>query len=127
MKVITASTPEQQNYVSDLIEKLYENIFPYFFSNDYIRELKDFKLMQVPNLEDLSLTEIMEVTAAIQTITTILDQLAKSNQKLDEYSEAFNKNAVILSKYHIDFPFKLVDFHMVQTGEISSNKNSLYI
>ncbi|WP_186577742.1 DUF5365 family protein [Aquibacillus kalidii] len=117
MKVVTASTPEQQYYVKELIEKLYDSIFPYFFTKEYIQELKRFNLMHVPNLEDLDLTEIMEVTAAVQTITTILEQSVQTTDNLSGYEQAFNKNATILSKYEIDFPFQLNDF----CGNIKGN------
>ncbi|WP_138417077.1 DUF5365 family protein [Aquibacillus sediminis] len=117
MKVITASTSEQHKYVNELIDYLYEKIFPCFFSLEYIQKLKEFELLTVPNLHDLSLVEIMEVTAAIQTITTILEELTKSNQSLIEYQTAFNKNVAILRKYEINFPFQLSDF----SGEMDSS------
>ncbi|MBM7569889.1 DUF5365 family protein [Aquibacillus albus] len=127
MKIITASTPEQQTYVKELIQKLYETIFPYFFSQAYIKKLKEFNLMEIPNLKDLSLIEIMEVTAAIQTISSILEELAKSNKQMDEYKNAFRKNAAILSKYHIDFPFELVDFQTDSDNQTSHSHDSLYM
>ncbi|MDL4839712.1 DUF5365 family protein [Aquibacillus rhizosphaerae] len=127
MRVITASTPEQQHYVKSLIEELYVTVFPYFFSDNYIKKLKNFELMQAPNLEELSLTEIMEVTAAFQTITTILKQLGNSDQIIHEYEDIFSKNTKILSKYNIDFPFQLIDFLTNNHTEVVTNKKSLYM
>ncbi|MDC3415316.1 DUF5365 family protein [Aquibacillus salsiterrae] len=127
MKVVTASTPEQQLYVKELINKLYETIFPAFFSEEYITKLKEFNLMDVPNLKELNLIEIMEVTAAIQTISTILEELSKSEEEMDGYAGAFHKNASILSKYQIDFPFQLVDFKTDVNTEEFANQNTLYM
>ncbi|MRH42470.1 hypothetical protein GH741_07205 [Aquibacillus halophilus] len=113
MKVITASTPEQHEYVQELIEDLYDEIFPCYFTSDYIQELKNFNLMKMPpDVKELSLAEIMEVTAAIQTISTILKEKANTEKQLNDYKHAFNRNASILSKYQIDFPFQLADFQI---------------
>ncbi|WP_407272787.1 DUF5365 family protein [Radiobacillus sp. PE A8.2] len=117
MKVITASTPDQQAYVKELIENLYSRIFPCFFTTTYISELKDFELMRVPNLSELSLHEIMEVTAAIQTISTILETIAQTEEELESYNSVFKKSTAILNNYHIDFPFQLLDFQHTIVAE----------
>ncbi|WP_226034748.1 DUF5365 family protein [Aquibacillus saliphilus] len=116
MKVVIASSPQQQEYVQELLGDLYNNIFPYYFTQDYIKRLIDFNLMEIPDIKELSLVEIMEVTAAIQTISSILKEMVETNKPLDDYNYAFNKNAEILSKYQIDFPFQLVDF---QDGKLN--------
>ncbi|MCT2535046.1 YhcU family protein [Aquibacillus koreensis] len=126
MKVVTASTPEQHDYVKCLMKELYENIFPIYFSNAYIQKLKNFELMTIPNMEELNLNEIMEVTASLQTIATILKQFGTTNEMLEEYEQVFSKNTIILTKYGIDFPFQLTDFKL-NSNYCSSKQNSLYI
>ncbi|SDJ68577.1 DUF5365 family protein [Sediminibacillus albus] len=112
MKVITASTPEQHQYVRNLVEDLYNRVFPEYFSGQYIAELKAFELMDPPFIEDLSMMEILEVTTAIQAITSILDTYAQYREpaSIKKYQCIFEKNTQILGKHNVNFPFRLHDF-----------------
>ncbi|WP_053219474.1 DUF5365 family protein [Virgibacillus senegalensis] len=110
MKVITASTPEQQEYAHSLLGELYNQIVPKYFSAGYIAELKNFQLMEIPSLAELSLKEIFEVTTALQTIISILNSPIQQGMEIEKYEDIFQKNVRILSDYEINFPFKLSDF-----------------
>ncbi|QDP40397.1 DUF5365 family protein [Radiobacillus deserti] len=124
MKVVTASTPEQQSYMKEQLEDLYDRVFPCFFPISYIKQLKEFKLLQPARLEELTMVEILEVIAAVQTISTILETLHKNQTAIEVYEEAFHKNASILNKYDIDFPFELEDFNSNQ--QMNSQMNGRY-
>ncbi|UFU01241.1 YhcU family protein [Radiobacillus kanasensis] len=129
MKVVTASTPEQQLYMKEQLQDLYDRVFPCFFSMSYIQQLKEFKLLQPAKLEDLTMVEILEVIAAVQTISTILETLHDNQAAIEVYEEAFRKNASILNKYEIDFPFELEDFNsnqQVQSQMIERYQNSVH-
>ncbi|WP_026570181.1 DUF5365 family protein [Sediminibacillus terrae] len=110
MRVITASTSEQQEYVRSLMEEIYNRILPEYFSKGYIAKLKNFQLMDIPSLQELSLTEIFEVTTALQTIMSILDTHLQRGAEIKEYEDTFQKNIRMLDGYHINFPFNLRDF-----------------
>ncbi|SDL68532.1 DUF5365 family protein [Sediminibacillus halophilus] len=110
MKVITASTSEQQEYALSLMKEIYDRILPEYFSEGYIAKLKSFQLMDIPSLQELSLAEIFEVTTALQTITSILDTHLQQGTGIGEYEDTFQKNIRILGSYHINFPFTLRDF-----------------
>ncbi|WP_077621795.1 DUF5365 family protein [Sediminibacillus massiliensis] len=123
MKVVTASTPDQHDYITDLIQDLYQRVFPVFFSEEYIKKLREFKLLEIPEINDLSLMETMEVTAAFQTIISILDTLIQSGCPLGfDYVQKFTRNTTLLEKYGIDFPFHLNDFMNITDTYINTEE-----
>jgi hypothetical protein len=113
MKVITASTPEQHQYIKDQIKHLFDSVFPVFFTKEYTASLKQFKILDDSNLHELNLQEIMEVTAAVQAITTILENKIKDDTETSAYESLFNKNMNILNNYKIDCPFSYRDFSLI--------------
>lgn len=129
MKVVTASTPEQQSYAQDLIDDIYNRLFPFYFTKSYIEELKHFGLLELPDIENLNLMEIMKLTAAGQTIAAILEAVAQGEKELEDYEEAFNRSAAILQECDIDFPFQLKDFgveHKQAGNKLSSGSDSSF-
>ncbi|KGP71190.1 DUF5365 family protein [Pontibacillus yanchengensis] len=112
MKIVTASTPEQQEYVRSTVRYFYNNLFPCFFSSSYINDLHNLEVLQVTHIEDFTLKEIMEITAALQTLQSILECLIDGAHIL-EYKQAFQNNQRILEKHFIHFPFRCEDFQKI--------------
>lgn len=108
MRVITASTPEQHQYIKELILHLQTVSYPKYFTKSYIEELVAFNLLTSPtNLEDLSMTAVLEITAALQTVSTVLETINPTEIK--DYEQVFNQNIDTLKKYEINVPFYLRD------------------
>ncbi|MYL32829.1 hypothetical protein GLW08_00155 [Pontibacillus yanchengensis] len=116
MKIVTASTPEQQDYVQTTVRYIYNNLLPSFFSSSYIKDLHNLDVLQIRNIEEYSLKEIMEITAALQTIQSILECLVNDGHPID-YKHKFKNNQRILEKHFIHFPFQCEDFHKVDQTE----------
>jgi len=109
MKVVTASTPEQQSYVRSLLDHFHRSILPSFFSKSYVDDLKTFGVLDQVELEDYSLQEIMEVTAALQTVQHILECVMEHGE-YPHLAQRFQHNQEILERHQFYFPFRFQDF-----------------
>ncbi|QHE52444.1 DUF5365 family protein [Pontibacillus sp. HMF3514] len=109
MKVVTASTPEQQSYVRSLLDHFHRSILPSFFSESYVDDLKTFGVLCQEDLDEYTLQEIMEVTAALQTIQHILECLLE-NDASPQLARKFDRNQKIIEGHQIYFPFCFQDF-----------------
>jgi len=109
MKVVTASTPEQQSYVRSLLDHFHRSILPSFFSESYVEDLKAFGVLNQVELEEYSLQEIMEVTVALQTLQHILECVLEYG-KYPQLARKFQRNQEILERHQFYFPFRFQDF-----------------
>lgn len=109
MKVITASTPEQQEHVESILTYFQNTILPSFFSISYVNDLLEFGVLNADHLDEYTLKDIMEVTAALQTLQILLeDALEKKHQR--NYENQFERNQRIIESHGISFPFSYSDF-----------------
>jgi|tagenome__1003787_1003787.scaffolds.fasta_scaffold19414752_1 hypothetical protein len=123
VKVVFASTPCQQEEIEGLINQLYSNIFPRYFTDGEIHEYEKRKVLYLSNshLEQLgTLKEAYKVIASLQTLILILE----SESLDDQYMETFYKNSSILNDYGLNFPFEYHQF--VKSREKKSNELSMY-
>ncbi len=109
MKVVTASTPEQQSYVRSLLDHFHRSILPSFFSKSYVDDLETFGVLCQVDLDEYTLQEIMEVTAALQTIQHILECLLEDGAS-PQLAQKFDRNQKIIESHQIYFPFRFQDF-----------------
>ncbi|MCM3239339.1 YhcU family protein [Heyndrickxia oleronia] len=113
MKVLYASTEEQEKKIVELINQLYTQIFPFYYEDE---EIDEFKKMGVLHIEQLhfenfnTLKDAFQVIASLQTIITILEE--KIQKPLHHYyGKLFNRNIDLLEKYDIFFPFNYSIFN----------------
>lgn len=111
MKIITASTPEQHTYLSNLKKDFYNRLFPLFFMPTYVKELRDFSILEGEPLDEYSFQQMLDIIAALQTIHILLECLLENNVEADHY-ERFKTNQKILEKNHVYFPFAYEDFKL---------------
>ncbi|MCM3456820.1 YhcU family protein [Heyndrickxia oleronia] len=113
MKVLYASTEEQEKKIVELINQLYTQIFPFYYEDE---EIAEFKKMGVLHIEQLhfenfnTLKDAFQVIASLQTIITILEE--KMQKPLHHYyGKLFNRNIDLLETYDIFFPFNYSIFN----------------
>jgi len=110
VKVVYASTPDQEQKIIELIRKFYSNIFPLYFPD---KEIKEFERMQVlhtsrSNFEYFgTLKEAYQVIVSLQTIIFILE----ASNLGEKYEVIFDKNVQTLQEFNIFFPFELNNFY----------------
>ena len=113
MKIVFASTPDQEEKINELIKTFYREIFPLYFSD---KDIKKFEESNVLNNEtaqlDGTLKEAYYLIASLQTVLSILESshLSYAHQGL------FERNVETLREYGFNFPFSYDQFvHARQT------------
>lgn len=123
MKIVYASTPSQEEEISELIQYFYSNVFPRFFSDKKIREFEQLKVLHasVRHFDHFgTLREAFQVMATLQTMIFILE----TTEQEDYYESLFNKNVYVLREYGFYFPFEYEQF--LNAKAVKSNVFSLY-
>ncbi|VXB21651.1 conserved hypothetical protein [Bacillus sp. 349Y] len=122
MKILIASTPEQEEKIQELIEYMYCTVFPDYFTDDEIRQMDDLKVLHthVHEVEYVGmLKEAFQIISSLQTLIAIIE--TGSEEKV--YREMFAHNAGIIRGFGISFPFS---FDQFSEGHDCDNHISLY-
>lgn len=122
MKVLFASTKDQEEKIIESIDYLYREILPRYYDDEKITEFKKMGVLAFGehHLENLgTLKEAYQVIASLQTISVILEQ--KNYQSLGKhYEEIFERNVAILKQFNISFPFHFSQFDYTKKLTIES-------
>ncbi|WP_433748472.1 DUF5365 family protein [Falsibacillus pallidus] len=113
MKVLFASTQEQEEKICELLDTFYSQIFPQYFSDEEIVKFHELKILHTTtrHFEYFgTLKEAFQVISSLQTIISILDVHQK--EKLNSfYVNLFTTNVNILQEFGLFFPFTLEQFY----------------
>jgi hypothetical protein len=130
MKIVTASTPEQENFIKELVSHMYTEVFPQYFSDSYIRELEDLHVLKPADdaLYNGTLKEAFHLISGMQALICVIDTV-KSEEVNDHHREIFDKNTLILEEYGYKFPFTIDHFLTLRQDSIScySKPSSQYL
>ncbi|MFT4416866.1 DUF5365 family protein [Fredinandcohnia humi] len=121
MKIVVASTPEQEHHISELINYIYSSIFPIYFDDDYIVKLEELNVL-APKEEDAyynsTLDKAFKVISSLQAVIAVLETVKYEGFE-DNHEEIFMKNAQTLNEYGYFFPFSIKEFQTVNHNVIS--------
>ncbi|KIL73003.1 DUF5365 family protein [Bacillus badius] len=112
MKVIIASTIEQEERIKELVGQLKEEIFPRFFEKEELQSMYNFGILQLTEYHFQrfdNLQDAFQVISSLQTIISILETDEPAELPV-HYQEMFERNTLILQEFDIDFPFFLSHF-----------------
>ncbi|MBM6617049.1 DUF5365 family protein [Bacillus suaedaesalsae] len=121
MKIVTASTPEQENFIQELVNYMYTEVFPYYFSDSYIKELEELNVLK-PTSDDLyngTLKEAFQLISGMQALICVIESV-RTEEVTDYHREIFDKNIMILKEYGYKFPFSIDHFSTLRQEPISS-------
>ncbi|MGV3466414.1 MAG: DUF5365 family protein [Heyndrickxia sp.] len=121
MKVVFASTQEQEEKIQELAEYMYTYIFPNYYEDDEIANFKKIKVLYTSkrHFEHFStLKEAYQMITSLQTIISILEYKLNNGSDTD-YEEIFNHNVSILEEYDIFFPFYYCQFNAEVKSKLS--------
>ncbi|MBU8880118.1 YhcU family protein [Bacillus sp. FJAT-29790] len=110
MKVVFASTPDQEQKIKELIQNVYSNVFPLYFLDDDIKEFESLKVLHTTtrHFEYFgTLKEAYQVIVSLQTIIAILE----SRNIVARYEAIFDKNVRMLQELGLSFPFEFSHFY----------------
>lgn len=108
MKVVYASTPEQQEKIHSLTEYFFTNIFPDYFSDQEIYKFKEWGFLEVDEAQ-LSDT-LKESYQIISSLEILIDLIESDFLQEKHYQNMFETNVNILNQLGISFPFSYQQF-----------------
>lgn len=121
MKVVFASTQEQEEKIQELADYMFTYIFPNYYEDDEIANFKKIKVLYTSkrHFEYFNtLKEAYQVITSLQTIISILEY--KLTHPADtSYEEIFNHNVAILEEYDVFFPFYYCQFNAAVKSKLS--------
>lgn len=112
MKVVIASTPEQENHIEELVAYFYTDIFPEHFADDEIVKFKEFHVMSLKSVEENyngTLKEAFQLISSLQAMIAVVEAIRHKPIEVDD-RRIFDKNIKIIEEYGISFPFHLEHF-----------------
>ncbi|MDZ5473951.1 YhcU family protein [Bacillus sp. 31A1R] len=122
MKIVFASTPDQEEKIRELVNSFYSNIFPLYFSDNEIDSFRRLKVLHTTSRHFEyfgTLKEAYHVITSLQTIISILE--TKPSHK---YQHIFCKNVTTLKEYGLFFPFDFSQF--IEENNFERNVFSVY-
>ncbi|MCD7035192.1 YhcU family protein [Metabacillus sp. GX 13764] len=111
MKIVTASTEEQEKHIEELIGKIYEDIFPLHFSNDDIEEFKELSILLPEESKQYyngTIEEAFQIISSLQTLVALLE--SPNCQIESKYQDMYYRNIRILNEYGFAFPLSFEQF-----------------
>ncbi|MGM7683606.1 DUF5365 family protein [Cytobacillus sp. Hm23] len=121
MKVVYASTPEQEKQIEELITYFYSDIFPSYFTDEEITEMEKNNILSKVEMYkhyDGTVKEAIQIITSLQVIIHIIETIQYENVS-EYYRTVFEKNISFLEKYSLSFPFQIENFSLPKTNIIS--------
>lgn len=109
VKVVYASTPEQEETVHELVDVFYQEIFPRYFTDDEIVKFEEWKVLHLSTFQIEkfgTLKEAYQVITSLQTLILILN----AYEVLPKYKALFDRNVQTLKQFGLFFPFEWEHF-----------------
>lgn len=113
MKIVFASTPGQEEKVVELVQDIYTNIFPRYFSDDEIKRFEQNKVLQLVQSNFAGFDTLRDAYSVITCLQTIISILETIEPQI-EYKCIFDKNASMLTEMGMNFPFVFNQFKNVR-------------
>ncbi|WP_051348436.1 DUF5365 family protein [Peribacillus kribbensis] len=117
MRVVYASTTEQEQEIAELVQFFYESVFPLYFTKKDIMKFKEMGVLQTTTKTyDYfgTLKDAFHVMTSLNVILTVLEKKRMNLDNLDcaedRLEELFFTNASLLNKYGIYFPLSFDQF-----------------
>lgn len=123
MKIVFASTPDQEEMIRELVKTFYRDVFPLYYSDKDIKEFENLKVLHTStrHFEYFgTLKEAYQVISSLQTLISIL----QSRERQPKYKKIFEINAEILKEFGLFFPFDYE--HFLEERSMKDNVFSIY-
>lgn len=114
MKIVFASTQEQEEEIVSLIFKLHSAILPTYISEQELKTYKEMGLLKFTkhgNLYNGTLKQAYHVMVALQTIIYVIEHVNECDEtEYNKMEQLFDKNTSVLHYYGLFFPISLDSF-----------------
>ncbi|WP_417897542.1 DUF5365 family protein [Bacillus haimaensis] len=115
MKVVYASTPEQEDHIGELVQHLLTNILPYYFTDKEIENLESQLSLHTGAVHDTftvyngTLKEAFHIISCLQAIIAVIETIQDEGIKL-KHRELYTRNVNMLRDFGFSFPFAIEQF-----------------
>ncbi|KPB03154.1 MULTISPECIES: DUF5365 family protein [unclassified Bacillus (in: firmicutes)] len=115
MKVVYASTPEQEDHIGELVQHLLTNILPYYFTDKEIENLAQQLSLHTGEVHDTfsdyngTLKEAFHIISCLQAIIAVIETIQEEDL-LTKHREIFKRNVNMLREFGFSFPFSIDQF-----------------
>jgi Family of unknown function (DUF5365) len=119
VKVVVASTEEQERHIDELVEEIYTEIFPRFFPDNEITKLKSQKVLQPLAADQMyngTLKDAFHIISSLQAVISVLNHIDHCKHE-NKYQEMFEHNSSNLNEYGYFFPFSFSQFKNAESQE----------
>jgi hypothetical protein len=119
VKVVVASTEEQERHITELVEQIFTEILPRFFPDQEIMNLKGQKMLQPQATDQMyngTLKDAFHIISSLQAIIAVLDNIDDCKHE-QEYQEMFERNSHNLNEYGYFFPLSFSQFKEAESQE----------
>jgi Family of unknown function (DUF5365) len=119
VKVVVASTEEQERHIDELVEQIYTEIFPKFFPDQEIMSLKGQNVLQPHEADQMyngTLKDAFQIISSLQVVISVLNHIHDCKEE-EKYHEMFERNSSNLNEYGYFFPFSFAQFKNAESQE----------
>jgi hypothetical protein len=115
VKVVYASTPEQEDHIGELVQHLLTNILPYYFTDKEIENLESQLSLHTGAVHDTftvyngTLKEAFHIISCLQAIIAVIETIQDEGIKL-KHRELYKRNVNMLRDFGFSFPFAIEQF-----------------
>jgi hypothetical protein len=109
VKILLASTEEQEDTIQELISYIYCTIFPRYFTDDEIEQFEELQVLHTDTEHakyNGTLKEAFQLISSLQTLISLIEADASQT----DYEEMYDHNLCILKSFNLFFPFELDHF-----------------
>ncbi|WP_243291901.1 DUF5365 family protein [Bacillus sp. FJAT-47783] len=119
MKIVVASTEEQEKYIEELVQQMFTEIFPMYFPDKKVEELEEMSVLKPDDSADYNgtLKEAFQIMSSLQALIALLENVQEAERNKEKYREMFEKNLRTLEQYGYKFPLSYDQFLSVSTRE----------
>jgi hypothetical protein len=122
VKVVYASTPEQEDHIGELVQHLLTNILPYYFTDKEIENLANQLSLHTGAVHDTfsdyngTLKEAFHIISCLQAIIAVIETIQEEDL-LSKHREIFKRNVTMLREFGFSFPFSIDQFTQKSNNE----------
>lgn len=124
LKIVFASTPEQESKIKELVSHFYENIFPKYFCDRDINKFTEMNFLKFPSHSTTgTLKESYQIISSLEIIISLIET---NSLEIGRYQKMFKRNINILNELGMAMPFSYEHF-TENNFDVSQEFGSIYV
>lgn len=119
VKVVYASTKEQEEKIQELVHYMYSDIFPQYYLDEEIESFENMDVLHMTKSHYEYVGTLKDAFQVISSLQTIISILEVQNREVvhEKYEDIFDENVRIIQDFGLSFPFSFQHFRSVKRSE----------